>query len=78
MLGHGYRYDYDYHFKKYCIGTQLKFALLPKRCYFTNKILWLRYAYKQTAMYTGPGEPAFEHRWYDKTEFLIGKLKDRV
>lgn len=65
-------------FKNRCIGTEYKFALIPKTCYITGKRLWLKNAYKQTAMWTGPGDPAFEYRWYDKEEFLIARLKGEV
>lgn len=65
-------------FKTHCIGTQFKLVIFPKKCYITGKILWLTHAYKQTAMYTGPGDPAFEYRWYDKNEFLIAKIKGDV
>ncbi len=71
------RIPYD-GFKDHCVGTQLKFVVLPKRCYITGKLLWLRLAYKQTAMWTGPGDPVFEHRFYDKTEFIIQRLKGNV
>lgn len=67
-----------YAFKRKCIGTELKFAFLPKRCYISNKRIWFKNAYKQTAMWTGPGDPVFEHRWYDRSEFLIAKLKGDV
>jgi hypothetical protein len=64
-------YDELYSFHRHCIGTQYKFVLFPKRCFITSKLLWLTYAYKQTAMYTGPGDPpAFETRWADRTEFI--------
>lgn len=65
-------------FKNRCVGTEFKFALLPQKCYITGKRLWLKNAYKQTAMWTGPGDPAFEHRWYDKDEFLIARIKGIV
>ena len=65
-------------FKDHCIGTQLKFAIFPKKCHLTGKRIWLTKAYKQTAMWTGPGDPAFEYRWYDKKEFLIARLKGTV
>ena len=65
-------------FRQRCVGTELKFALLPRRCFLSNKQLWFRRAYCQTAMWTGPGDPAFEHRWYDPREFLIAKLKGIV
>jgi hypothetical protein len=35
-------------------------------------------AYEQTAMWTGPGDPVFEYRYYDKNEFLIEKIKGNV
>jgi hypothetical protein len=72
-------YDDDrYFFKLRCIGTNLKFVLWPKRCDISDKMLWLKHAYKQTAMYTGPGDPVFEDRWYDKNEFLLAKIKGIV
>jgi hypothetical protein len=73
-----YANDPEFGFKTRCIGTELKFIFFPKRCYISNKTLWLVNAYRQTAMYTGPGDPVFEHRWYDKTEFLIAKIKGTV
>ena len=68
----------DYVFKHACIDTSIVFVMWPRRCYFTNKILFLKYVYKQTAMWTGPGDPVFEYRWYDKEEFLVNKLKGVV
>ena len=65
-------------YRNFCIGTELKFTWLPKRCHFTGKILWMKLAYKQTAMYPGPGDVIFEERWYDKKEFLIAILKGIV
>jgi hypothetical protein len=29
-------------------------------------------------MYTGPGDPVFEYRYYDKHQFLVNKLKGNV
>jgi len=65
-------------FRTHCIGNQLKFAILPKKCHITGRTLWLEYAYKQTAMWTGPGDAIFEHRWYDKTEFLVARIKGDI
>lgn len=65
-------------FKTHVVGTQLQFVVFPKRCHFTKKILWLEYAYKQTAMWTGPDLPVFEYRYYDKKEFLVNRLKGIV
>lgn len=67
----------DYNgFNKNCISTQLKFTFLPQKCFITGRKLWFEYAYKQTAMWTGPGSPVIEDRWYDKKEFLINSLKN--
>lgn len=65
-------------FKRHCVGTQLKFTFLPKKCYITGKTLMFEYAYVQTGLWTGPGEPMFEYRWYDKNEFLIARIKGDV
>lgn len=65
-------------FKHRCIGTQYKFTLWPRTCHLTGKTLWLKNVYKQTAMITGPGEPIFEYRWYDRNEFLAARLKGEV
>ena len=71
-------YDTYDGFRTHCIGTQLKFVVLPKKCHITGKTLWFTNAYKQTAMYTGPGDPAFVDRWYDKNEFLIARIKGDI
>ena len=68
----------DFHFNRFVVGRQLKFTLLPRRCYITKRILWLEYAYRLTAMYTGPGTPVYDHRWYDKDEYLVARLKDLI
>ena len=65
-------------FKRRCIGTELKFTFVPRRCHFTGRILWLEHAYQQTSMLTGPGDPIFDYRWYDKDEFLLAKIKGIV
>lgn len=66
--------SYDYFYDK-CLGAQLKFAWLPKTCYISGKTIWLKYGYRMTRMITGPGDPIFEHRWHDKIEHIIWKLK---
>ena len=65
-------------FSNRCIGTEYKFVWLPKKCHITNKNLWLKKAYRQTAMWTGPGDSMFEYRWYDRNEFLTARLKGEV
>jgi len=61
-------------FKLRCIGTEYKFVWFPKRCYLSGKKVWLKKAYCQIAMYTGPGDHVFEYRWYSKSEFLMAKI----
>ena len=65
-------------FNTHVIGTELKFLLWPEICYITGKLLWLKKAYKQTAMWTGPGDPVFEYRYYDMDAFLIAKVKNLI
>jgi hypothetical protein len=59
----------------YKAGWEYKFSLWPRRCLISNKVIWLKYAYKGTAMWTGPGTPAYQYQWHDATEHLIWKLK---
>ena len=66
---------YDPFFRKSCLGKELKFSFLPRHCAISNKPIFLEYAYRLTAMYTGPGEPLFEYRWINKDEYLIAKIK---
>lgn len=61
-------------FEARCVGKQIKFAWLPKKCYITGKRIWLKNALKRTAMWTGPGDNIFEHRWYDPQEYMIWQL----
>jgi hypothetical protein len=65
---------YD-HFYERMIGTELKFAWLPKTCSLTSKRIWLKYGYRMTRIIIGPGESIFEYRWHDKIEHIIWKLK---
>lgn len=65
----------DYKFKKYVTVTEYTFILFPRKCHSTNKWLWLKFAYKQTAMYTFlPGGAMFEYRYYDRDQFLMKKI----
>lgn len=52
-----------------------RYSFLPRRCYNTGRLLWLTTALRGRAMWTGPGEPVIEDRWYDSTEGLIIMLK---
>jgi len=69
----------DYHFKRCVMGRKLKFTLLPRRCYITKRIMWLENAYCITAGYQqGNMNYLYEHRWYDKNEYIVARLKDLI
>ena len=65
----------DDYFYKRCLGAELKFAWFPQSCYLTGKTIWLKKGYKMTAMWTGPDDPVFEHRWHDKNTHIMWMLK---
>ncbi len=65
-------YD-DFYSNRY-LGSNLKFAFLPKTCAISGKRIWLKYGYELTAMWSGPGNAVFEERWHDKQEHIIWKL----
>ena len=73
-----YGHPYTDGFKRKCVGTEIEFVILPKKCFLTGRVLMLENAYKQTALWTGPGDPIFEYRWYDKDEFLVARIKGIV
>ena len=70
-----YDIQQDDWFYRRCVGWELKFALIPRRCYITKRLIWLEYAYKGTSVLTGPGDPIIDHRWHDKMEHLMWKIK---
>jgi hypothetical protein len=47
----------------------------PRRCAITKKRLWLTLAYRVENIWTGPGLPAFEYRWYERKEFLFQRIR---
>lgn len=61
-------------FEEHCVEIKLKFLFLPRKCSISGNLLWLTLAYKKIAMYTGPGEPIIETRYYDRHEYLIAKI----
>lgn len=65
----------DYAWKSHCIGWELKFSVIPQRCYFSNKLIWMCCGYRGAAMWTGPGEPVFDIRWVDRDEYLLARIK---
>lgn len=71
-------YNEDTIFRDRCLGWEYKFSLIPRRCHYTNKMIWFENAYCGVACWTGPGEPIFEYRWVKKKEFLILKIKGTI
>lgn len=65
-------------FKRRCIGWHLKFCLIPKRCFYTGKFLWLTFAYKGTSIIPGSSELLFEDRWCQRQEYLFLKIKGTI
>ena len=65
-------------FKRRCISWQLKFSLWPRRCFYTGKYLWFKFAYLGTSILTGPGEPILEYRWCERHEYLFLKIKGTI
>jgi hypothetical protein len=57
---------------------QLKLSLLPRRCRVSKKTIWLKYAYRGIAVWTGPGDSVEEIRWVSKEEFLFGRIAGRL
>lgn len=66
---------FDQDFKRRCLGWQLKFSFIPRRCHYTKKSVWFKFAYRGTEMITGPGTPVFNDRWVDKKSYIFLKLK---
>lgn len=64
-------------FKRRCIGWKLKFVLWPKRCYFSGKLLWLRFAYQGTSILTGQ-DLDFEFMWVERKEWLFQRIKGSI
>jgi hypothetical protein len=65
----------DYFYRNKYLGAELKYAWLPKICNLSGKLIWLEKAYRLTAMWTGPGDDIFEHRWHNKNTHIIWMLK---
>jgi hypothetical protein len=62
-------------FIRRCVGWELCWSLLPRKCFYTNRSLWLKRAYMGTSILTGPGDPIFDYRWVDQKEYIFLKIK---
>lgn len=65
-------------FKRKCISWELKISIWPRRCHYTDRLIWFKTAYKGTAILYGPGDPVFEHRWVEKNQYLLEKIKGTI
>ena len=78
-------------FNDHCVGATERMSWLPRRCYESNRVLWLKKAIRRSAVnlkvkekytgiskWTGRFEPVWEHRWYHKHEYLKLKIKGEV
>lgn len=54
---------------------KLMWSWLPRRCAITGEWLCFDLCYRARRIYTGPGEPVVEDRWYEKHNFLMLRLK---
>ena len=62
-------------FIRRCVGWELRWSFLPRKCFYTKRLLWFKRAYMGTSMLTGPGDPIFDYRWVDQKEYIILKIK---
>ena len=67
----------DWLFYERRIGTQRKFSWLPRRCYLSGKLLFLKRSVVVTGMMTGPTDIDFETFWCDPKEFFLDEIKGR-
>ena len=54
---------------------ELKWCILPRRCFSSNKLMCFCLAYRARRIITGPGEPVYEDRWYSQAEGLVQLIK---
>lgn len=52
-----------------------EFVWWPRRCWISNRWIWLTQAYQGVAIWTGPGTPMFEYHWVDRDQYLMEKIK---
>lgn len=72
------RFDSHDFFYERCIGKELLWAFWPRRCYSSGKFIWFTTGYRLTAMYTGPGLPELEYRWFDRHEYIMALITGEI
>lgn len=60
---------------EYRARYEYKYCLWPRRCYQSSRPIWFTLAVRGRAVWTGPGEPAIEDRWYHRDEGLMIMIK---
>ena len=58
-----------------CVGWELKFAWLPRRCERSKRLIWLELAYRGTACHQCDVTFFYEHRWHSTIEHIVWELK---
>jgi hypothetical protein len=59
------------------VGKQVKFSWLPRRCYLSGKLLFLKKSVVITGMMVGPGDIDFHTFWCDEREFFLDEFKGK-
>ena len=54
---------------------EYKYCLWPRRCYESKRPIWFTLSVRARAVWTGPGEPVIEDRWYHRDEGLMIMIK---
>ena len=78
MFGLGYRSSDEMNYSTWFERSldELKFCLWPRRCYATNRLMWLEFAYRSRRHFrAGDIDMITEDRWFDQNEFVIIMLK---
>lgn len=66
--------DYDDFYRKAI--WHYSFAWLPHRCIISGELIWLKFGYQGSAIWTGPGEPILEKHWHNSVEHIIWEIKN--
>jgi len=61
-------------FERRAFRIEYAWSVWPRRCYRSERRVWGR-AVRMQAVWTGPGEPIVETRWFHRDEAVIMMLK---
>jgi hypothetical protein len=65
-------------FKECRTTTKYTFAFFPHKCHSSGKRIWLRRAYRQTAIEHWSDGPDYHHRWFTPVEYTLGRLRGEI